>query len=78
VTSDVAHYRCPTCGATKELRDPYGTKGGNFPAGVFCGWRGCQDTARRHDPAPCRWCNDEGIVTRLDGEIVGPCECVRS
>lgn len=25
--------------------------------------------------APCKWCNDEGVVHTHDGEIIGPCEC---
>lgn len=27
-------------------------------------------------PAPCKWCNDEGVVHTHDGEVIGPCECV--
>lgn len=26
-------------------------------------------------PAPCKWCNDEGVVHTHDGQIIGPCEC---
>ena len=45
-----AYYRCPTCGATKEIRDQHGRQA--FPAEVICGWRGCPDRAVRVPGAP--------------------------
>lgn len=40
-------YKCPTCGATKEIRDPFNHAKGQFPKRVICGWRGCPDYAER-------------------------------
>lgn len=48
-------YKCPTCGAAKELEDriPYARESfapeTQFPADLPCGWRGCMDRAV---PAP--------------------------
>lgn len=44
------HYRCPTCGATKDIiayRHSVGPGGWppTFPEAVPCGWRGCTDMA---------------------------------
>lgn len=44
------HYRCPTCGATKDIiayRHSVGPGGWppTFPDAVPCGWRGCTDMA---------------------------------
>lgn len=46
----IQHYRCSTCGATKDIiadRHRVGQGGWppTFPASVPCGWRGCQSRA---------------------------------
>lgn len=38
-------YKCPTCGATKEIKDQHNMT--NPPDKVVCGWRGCMDYAIR-------------------------------
>lgn len=41
-------------------------------------YRSLLNAERNDGPAPCKWCNDEGIVHTHDGEIIGPCECTHS
>ena len=40
-------YRCPTCGATREIAARAGQRlnTADLPMSVPCGWRGCTDRA---------------------------------
>lgn len=46
------YYKCPTCGATKEIRShqimthkEFEEAKASMPTKVPCGWRGCEDYA---------------------------------
>jgi hypothetical protein len=61
-----AKYECPTCGATKEIIVDHKNGVPNkidddlFPIRLVCGWRGCEDFARRVDVVkPCPVCDGQ-------------------